>query len=164
MRLWESDIERTIGKYNFFIKHKNESGYFQNDFLDNGNGTVTDRVTGLMWEKGGSLSVLRYREAKRLVARLNAENHLGHDDWRIPTFEELCSLLELRQNHKRQYIDALFNNKQATCWTADYREYQHYPIYEHFIVDFSSGRVSTGCSHPTRLDDSFFLRAVRSIK
>jgi hypothetical protein len=162
--VWESDIERMIGKYNFFIKYKNETGYFPNDFVDNGDGTVTDRVTGLMWENGGSSSVLRYRKAKQLVSRLNAENYLGHDDWRIPTFEELCSLLESNQNQKRQYIDAFFKSKQTTCWSADYREYQHFPVYEYYIVDFSSGRVSTGCSHPTRLDDSFFLRAVRTIK
>jgi hypothetical protein len=163
MRVWESDIEKMIGKYNFFIKYKNESGYFPNDFVDNGDGTISDRATGLMWEKGGSSSVLRYREAKRLVSRLNAEKFLGHDDWRIPTFEELCSLLESKRNDKRQYIDALFNSKQTTCWAADYREWQVYPsLYEYYIVDFSSGRVSTGGTHVMRLDDSFFLRAVRT--
>jgi hypothetical protein len=163
-KVWESDIDKMIEKYNFFVKDKNELGSFLNDFVDNGDGTVTDRVTGLMWEKAGSSSILRYREARRLVSRLNEKNSLGYDDWRIPTFEELCSLLESRKNDKRQYIDTLFDSNQSTCWTADYRVYQHFPVYEYYIIDFSSGRISTGCSHPTRLDDSFFLRAVRTIK
>jgi hypothetical protein len=163
MRVWESDIEKMIGKYNFFIKYKNELGYFQNDFVDNGDGTITDRATGLMWEKRGSSSVLQYWEAKRLVSRLNAEKFLGHDDWRIPTFEELCSLLESKRNENRQYIDALFNSKQTTCWTADYTFLGYYTKSpEYYIVDFSSGRVSTGGTYYVHQIDLYFLRAVRT--
>jgi hypothetical protein len=161
-RVWRTDIEEMIGKYKFFVASKNEDGDFPNDFVDNGDGSVTDRATGLMWQKGGSSSILQYSRAQKFVSRLNKERFLGHNDWRTPTLEELCSLLESKQDEKRQYINTLFDSKQRICWTADYLESQHYVFTEYYIVDFSSGRVSKAGTHPTIQDDSFFLRAVRT--
>jgi hypothetical protein len=162
----DSDVEKVITKYGFFVKYVNESGAFQNDFLDNGDGTVTDRVTGLMWEKGGSSSAVRYADAQQHVSRLNKEKFLGYEDWRIPTLEELCSLLEPKLNDKGQHINALFDSRQRACWSGDYRDaIPSFPgINWYYTVDFSSGRVSAGFGpHPTHFDDFCFIRAVRSI-
>lgn len=60
----------------------------QPSYTDNGDGTVTDNVTGLMWQQdmGEKMS---YADAVQLVATMN----LGeHSDWRIPTIKELYSL------------------------------------------------------------------------
>jgi hypothetical protein len=35
--------------------------FIENDYVDNGNGTVTDRATGLTWEKGGSYTIITYK-------------------------------------------------------------------------------------------------------
>ncbi len=60
--LSEDDVRDMIRKHNFYSrvsfimgkKWQNKSGSFRNDFTDNINGTVTDSVTGLMWQKSGS--------------------------------------------------------------------------------------------------------------
>ena len=163
--LWRDDIEEMLKKHNFFAKYKNDKGSFPNDSVDNGDGTVTDRVTGLMWEKGGSSSEVLYYKAQYRVKRLNKEKYLGYEDWRIPTIEELCSLLEPKVNEKGQHINALFKLKQKTCWSSDYYS-QQWRDYFH-IVDFSNGRVSWGMVarlHPLPTEDWHFVRAVRSIE
>jgi hypothetical protein len=64
-----------------------------NRFVDHGDGTVTDRVTGLTWRLlDSSLELgkcISYDEARKYVRRLNAG---GHSGWRLPTAGELAAL------------------------------------------------------------------------
>ncbi|MCP4713100.1 MAG: DUF1566 domain-containing protein, partial [Planctomycetes bacterium] len=64
-------------------------------FTDNGNGTVTDNITGLMWQKSpdtdgdGNIDAadkLSYDEA---VAGADTLSLAGYTDWRLPTIKEL---------------------------------------------------------------------------
>jgi len=55
---------------------------------DNGDGTVTDQVTGLMWEKAE-----RRMEWAEAPAAAAAAATGGYDDWRVPTIKELYSLI-----------------------------------------------------------------------
>lgn len=68
-----------------------DAGYLSNstDYTDNGNGTITDNVTGLMWQKDPG-EKMTYDEA---VAGANGFNLAGYDDWRLPTIKELYSLI-----------------------------------------------------------------------
>lgn len=65
----------------------------QANYVDNGDGTVTDLVTGLMWEKG--YSTMSWSDAQD-----NADNVTtgGYDDWRVPTIKELYSLIDFSGN------------------------------------------------------------------
>lgn len=64
-------------------------------FLDNGNGTVTDPQTGLMWvrdsEAAGLAKQYPWREA---IARCERLEYAGHKDWRLPNRTELLSLVD----------------------------------------------------------------------
>ena len=73
-------------------------------FVDQGNGTATDRLTGLTWElkctdaqcaeRHQVLSAVGWQSAaSEWIAALNAEKFAGHNDWRLPTLEELRTLL-----------------------------------------------------------------------
>ena len=95
--------------------------YVQNDYLDNGDGTVTDRATGLTWEKSGSPDTLKYEGAKAYIEKLNRDRFAGHADWRLPTVDELASLLEPEEKNGDLYIDPIFDKKQRWCWTSDQR-------------------------------------------
>lgn len=70
-------------------------------FKDNGDETVTDLETGLMWTRDANLpgeSVLFY-EALCYIEEMNRGKHpnFGYADWRLPTLEELRSLKDFTQ-------------------------------------------------------------------
>jgi len=157
---WDSDIEEMIAEYNFFVKGKNEQGYFPNDFVDNGDGTVTDRTTGLMWEKEGSSSNLRWSQAIEYVKNLNKKNLLGYNDWRMPTTEELASLLAPRVNDEGLHIASVFSCKQRVCWSSDLSRYNTR------VVDFSEGSIPAviASSRIVTWDSWYSIRAVRTIQ
>jgi hypothetical protein len=78
----------------FFVQCVRGTAYGANDFADNGDSTITDRATGLMWAKGDSAQGLNWQEALAWAQAKNAENHLGHDDWRLPNAKELQSIVD----------------------------------------------------------------------
>ena len=170
-QLSDSDIEMMIGKYNYFIKYKNEKGDYPNDYVDNGDGTITDKATGLMWEKSGSSSAMRYWNAKRYVSRLNKERFSGYRDWRIPTTEELASLLERARNNKGLHISPAFGDRQKECWTSDTASSSVHGLTMNNAIDFFDGSIEltkkSYSSVPNLAGyepDECFIKAVRSIK
>ncbi len=60
-------------------------------FVDNGDGTVTDTRTGLMWAQTDNMGNITWHDAK-----LYCENIIlsVHNDWRMPTIQELETLFE----------------------------------------------------------------------
>ncbi len=86
-------------------------------FTDNGNGTVTDTNTGLMWQKTDN------GESTWEYAVTNARNVAvgGYSDWRLPTPAELFSMLNLNNNPA---VDTNYfpNNPAGAAgywWTTD---------------------------------------------
>ncbi len=71
--------------------------YGLNDFHDNGDSTITDLNTGLMWTKADSHLGMNWPDALAWVQTKNAQNYLGHNDWRLPTAKELQSLVDYRR-------------------------------------------------------------------
>ncbi len=90
------------------------------NYTDNGDGTITDNVTGLMWEKlsdDGSVhdfnKTYSWFDAFDVkIAALNAAPcFAGHCDWRLPNRRELESLIDVGQNGPA--VDPAFNTD--TC-------------------------------------------------
>ena len=64
-------------------------------YTDNGDGTITDNVTGLMWESTPYQSKkFTWEQAMNGLDAFNSEKLGGHSDWRIPTLKELYSLTQ----------------------------------------------------------------------
>jgi hypothetical protein len=118
-QLSDKDVKATLTKFNFFDRTKNKNGAFSSDLMDNRDGTVTDRATGLMWQKDGSLTGMIWTDAKGYVNTLNSERYAGYSDWRLPTIEELASLMKSSRSKGNLYIDPIFSEKQEYCWSAD---------------------------------------------
>jgi len=168
-KLLERDIRKMLARYGFYDADLNWRGSFANDFVDNGYDTITDRATGLMWQKKGSSRTKKWKRAQEYVKRLNKDVFAGHSDWRLPTIEELASLVE-REKVNGVHIDPVFDSKQKTCWSADYNPTSTIRVsgYEGWIVKFTEGTIiqtiwSLGTYHGYGRT-SWYIRAVRSVK
>ncbi len=71
-----------------FVRGNLHYGY--NKFIDNGDGTITDEATGLIWQKEDSKIALDWKSALEYARNLNL---VDHNDWRLPTIKELQSLV-----------------------------------------------------------------------
>ena len=67
---------------------------------DNGDGTVTDNGTGLMWAQATAPAATTWKEA---LAWCESQVLAGYNDWRLPTIKELASLVN--NNTDGQFID-----------------------------------------------------------
>jgi len=166
--LYQHEIKNMIEAHNFYVKKINEKGDFPNDFIDNGDGTITDRVTGLMWGKECSSKLYHYYRAEKYISELNNKEFAGYNDWRIPTLEELCSLLERGKNEKGLHISSFFDDKQSLVLNLDRPKGRHYMescgIY--LAIDFKTGvisEVATG-DKPYCQTKTFYVKAVRTTK
>jgi uncharacterized repeat protein (TIGR01451 family) len=63
-------------------------------FTNNGNGTITDNLTGLIWDQNaGGNYYPDWQDALDAVKNLNATKYKGFSDWRLPNVFELESLM-----------------------------------------------------------------------
>jgi len=63
-------------------------------YTDNGDGTVTDNVTGLMWQQAVPAGTYTWAQA---VAYCQTLTLAGHGDWRLPSMIELVSIVDYGQ-------------------------------------------------------------------
>jgi hypothetical protein len=99
-------------------------------FSANADTAITDNLTGLAWAPNGNLMPTRdphwqkevktfdgavtWQQALDYVAKLNAENYLGHNDWRLPNFVEIGSLVNKAQPDTAAWLNSQgFTNVQA---------------------------------------------------
>ncbi|MCB1121696.1 MAG: DUF1566 domain-containing protein [Verrucomicrobiae bacterium] len=82
--------------------------YGQNQFNDNGDGTVTDKATGLMWQKADSGTGMDWKAA---LACAHSLRLAGFDDWRLPDAKELQSIVDYSRSIQTTHsaaIDPIF--------------------------------------------------------
>jgi serine/threonine-protein kinase len=90
---------------------------------------VLDRAARLVWRRGGSAYPMSWGEARAFVEEMRAEGK----DWRLPTAEELATLLDPapdaealeRRDEARAAgcLPSLFDARQRTIWSADRRSF-----------------------------------------
>lgn len=82
----------------FFGQDANYDGN-QPNYTDNGDGTITDNVTGLMWAKSPDLNGdgdINYDDKlsqSEALAAADTFSLAGYSDWRLPTIKEQYSLI-----------------------------------------------------------------------
>jgi len=93
-------------------------------FIDNGNGTITDELTGLMWLKNADLASgeVEWSSALNTVAGINngsISGACGYRDWRLPTLNEQMSLIDWSVKYPPLPAGHPFVNLQlAEYWTS----------------------------------------------
>jgi len=132
----EEDVVALVARFNFADQERNPRGNFAHLLVDNGDGlTVTDKVTGLMWQRGG-IDIMSHRSMRREIARLNEERFAGYAGWRLPTVAEALSLLEQEKLANNQYLHPCFSGEQPFVFVNAVRK----PGGQWF-VDFKQGRA-----------------------
>jgi hypothetical protein len=131
----------------------NPDGDFPNKYelqTLNSDKVVIDHASGLMWQQSGSSDTMTWDKAQEYIKQLNNNRYAGFADWRLPTIEELASLLEPTQKSGDLYIDPLFGTSQTWCWSADQAASGAV-----WVVRFSDGHVGYGSTLGS------YVRAVR---
>jgi len=82
------------GPMHFIRCVRGNLAYGGNLFQNNGNGTISDLATGLMWQQTDSGTGMDWEHALAYAQRQNNANYLGHNDWRLPNTKELQSLVD----------------------------------------------------------------------
>lgn len=101
-------------------------------YIDNGNGTITDTTTNLMWKKTDSFQDTKkwknWFTGHEYMQIVNLERFGGHEDWRYPFDEEAYSLFELEKTSQDKYgddiyLDPIFEPGSAgVTWTEDTKD------------------------------------------
>ncbi len=68
--------------------------YGVNLFQNNGNGTISDLATNLMWQQSDNGTGIDWEHALAYTQTQNKANFLGHNDWHLPNSKELQSLVD----------------------------------------------------------------------
>jgi hypothetical protein len=93
----------------FYVRYVRGTPYGINQFQDNGDGTISDRSSGLMWSKNDSGKGLNWAEALQYA---ESAELAGHRDWRLPSAKELQYIVDYGRSpetSKSAAIDPLFN-------------------------------------------------------
>jgi hypothetical protein len=89
---WTGHIKAMSGRR--FVRCVSGDEYGINDFVDNGDGTVSDNATGLMWAQDDSGEAMDWEAALAYAQQMNEVNYLGYNDWRLPSIKELQSIAD----------------------------------------------------------------------
>ena len=85
------DPRTGLAKKMYFRMVRGNTGYGKNDFIDNGDSTVSDLATGLMWQKADDGIARDWQESLEYAEDLNLGSY---DDWRLPNAKELQSIVD----------------------------------------------------------------------
>jgi len=119
-------------------------------FIKNEDGTVIDKKTGLMW--GPALS---FKLAKDAGPKACAECKVGgHTDWRVPTVEEYCSIINRKKRNPCVDTEIFPDTKSDWYWTCeDYADDSGVA----WVVNFYNGNVFSDVE-----TYGYYVRPVRS--
>ena len=88
---------------------------FTNNFIDNGDGTVTDTSTGLMWQQSTGSATYTWDQAKAYCVDLDLG---GKSDWRLPTRNELQSMVDYTKKNPSINPSFFPGTVAANHWTS----------------------------------------------
>lgn len=109
----------------FFVRYVRGNAYGSNDFVNNGDGTVSDRATGLMWMQTDSGRGMNWQQALDYAEQLK---YAGYDDWRLPNTKELQSLVDYSRSPDTTDSPAIDPIFRTTAITNEAGE-QDYPFF-----------------------------------
>ncbi len=102
----------TVPMTMYFRMVRGNTSYGINDFIDNGDGTITDNATGLMWQQADDGASRDWENALSYAENLTLA---GNSDWRLPNAKELQSIVDYTrspQTTSSPAVDPIFSTTQ----------------------------------------------------
>ena len=117
--------DSTIGKKYYVLYVRGNTAYGTNQFVDNGDSTITDGATGLMWMKNDNGAGILWENA---LSYAEGFEYAGYTDWRLPNAKELHSIVDYTRcpdSTNSAAIDPIFNCTTITN-EAGQTDYPYY--------------------------------------
>jgi hypothetical protein len=106
------------------------------EFINNANGTVTDTITGLVWQQPMTSTVFDLNGAATYCANLSLGGYPG--GWRLPSVLEALTLVVIGGNGPTINPDVFPNTLNQPIWTAT-PDNSSPGTGNYWLVDFSQG-------------------------
>ncbi|MCT8986338.1 Lcl C-terminal domain-containing protein [Shewanella phaeophyticola] len=118
-------------------------------YTDNGDKTVTDNNTGMMWQKTPDYKHYSHGEAIGYCKTLNVANY---DDWRLPSIKELYSLADFRG----EIVNPRVESANTPYIDTDYFDFQYDKRMAYIGQYWSSTKYTLEPVHNTQNVDAAF--------
>ena len=94
-----------------------ENVYGVNEFVNNGDGTITDKATSLMWQKVDDGNTYNWKDALNYAKKSELANY---NDWRLPNTKELQSIVDYDKKTIPAINENFFEctNNDSWFWTS----------------------------------------------
>jgi hypothetical protein len=122
-------------------------------YSDNKDGTITDNITGLMWQSPPAATAMTQSAA--IIYCSTMLTLAGHSDWRLPTRIELLSLVDLGRTATPAINPIFTNTLSEIYWTST--TYALAASYS-WAVNFTFGH---GVPHHDDITNTGAVRCVR---
>jgi len=99
IKAYPAGVGGPMGNY---VRAVRGNSYGSNEFVDNGDGTVSDITTDLMWQQDDSGVGMEWEDALSYAENLELA---GYDDWRLPNVKELQSIVDYTHSPNAEDID-----------------------------------------------------------
>lgn len=149
----EMGVRKIWLKSGFFCSDYNRHVSFKNNYQIISNGLVVDHATNLMWQRSGSPGRMRWDNIQDYLNELNNNKYGGYSNWRLPTLEELGTLLQNRKRTEKLYTASVFSEKILWCWSCD-----RFDSDMIWYVRFHTGNVNS-----IYIKEQLYIRAVSSM-
>ncbi|MCK4814570.1 DUF1566 domain-containing protein, partial [bacterium] len=147
---YSGNVNYVHKSYTYYVRavRGGQSGSFDN-LVINGDGTVTDTSTGMMWQKETAGS-MNWEAALGYCENLS---FAGYDDWRMPNIKELRSIVHCGKYSPAINTEYFPNTVSSGYWSSTtYRGSTNYAWHVHMY----SGNVFNRDK-----SDTYYVRAVR---
>lgn len=74
-----------------YVRAVRGNNYGVNEFVDNSDGTISDKATGLMWAQDDDSQAMNWEDA---LAYAENSDLAGYSDWRLPNVKELQGIVD----------------------------------------------------------------------
>jgi hypothetical protein len=130
-------------------------------FEDHGDGTVTDRRSGLQWMRcsvgqawvgggcAGTPEALSWRQVNDEAAKTNQSGVFFYNDWRLPNIRELATITERQCANPRINLELFPGTPASPFWTSVLKGVGSYEP-QAFVIDFGAGGIAVAAQQDRR--------------